>query len=158
MFHVEASLDDVALIAYISERFHETHRRELPPILALAREIEARGAPSGLAQAPAATAAELEMHMFKEEMRLFPMMEQGGNTLLWQLVDAMRTEHVGQRDQIKQLQVDLSLLVVPAGAETLLSDLHQAAGKLFADLLEHMDVEDQVLFERFGRSGRAGRR
>ena len=30
------------------------------------------------------------MHMFKEEMRLFPMMEQGGNTLLWQLVDAMR--------------------------------------------------------------------
>ena len=34
----------------------------------------------------------------------------------------------------------------------------RSAGKLFADLIEHMDVEDQVLFERFGRSGRAGLR
>jgi regulator of cell morphogenesis and NO signaling len=158
MFHVERALDDEALIAHICERFHETHRRELPPIVALARDIEARGAPSGLAQALAATAAELEMHMFKEEMRLFPMMEQGGNTLLWQLVDAMQDEHIRQRDQIKQLQAELSLRVVPAGAETLLADLRRSAGKLFADLIEHMDVEDQVLFERFGRSGRAGRR
>jgi regulator of cell morphogenesis and NO signaling len=158
MFHVERALDDEALIAHICERFHETHWRELPPIVALARDIEARGAPSGLAQALAATAAELEMHMFKEEMRLFPMMEQGGNTLLWQLVEAMRDDYIRQRDQIKQLQAELSLRVVPAGAETLLADLRRSAGKLFADLIEHMDVEDQVLFERFGRSGRAGRR
>ena len=154
MFHVEMALDDEALIAHICERFHETHRRELPPIVALARDIEARGAPSGLAQALADTAAELEMHMFKEEMRLFPMMEQGGNTLLWQLVDAMCAEHLGQRDQIRQLQSGLSLLVVPAGCEALLAELRQTAGKLFADLIEHMDVEDEVLFQRFGSRGR----
>jgi regulator of cell morphogenesis and NO signaling len=154
MFRVEAALDDEALIAHICDRFHETHRRELPPILALAREIEACGAPSGLAQSLAAMAAELEMHMFKEEMRLFPMIEQGGNTLLSQLVDAMRTEHLEQRDQIQQLQTGLSLLAVPAGCEALLVELRRSAGKLFADLIEHMDVEDQVLFERFGRDGR----
>jgi regulator of cell morphogenesis and NO signaling len=129
MFHVETALDDEALIAHICDRFHETHRRELPAILALARDIEACGAPSGLAQALAAMAAELEIHMFKEEMRLFPMMEQGGNTLLWQWVDAMRAEHVGQRDKIQQLQSDLSLLVVPTGAEALQADLRRSAGK-----------------------------
>jgi len=154
MFHVETSLDDEALIAHICDRFHETHRRELPAILALARDIEGRGAPSGLVQTLAAMAAELELHMFKEEMRLFPMMEQGGNTLLWQLVDTMRAEHLAQRDQIHHLQSGLSLLVVPAGAEALLADLRQLAGKLFADLIEHMDVEDHVLFRRFGRRER----
>lgn len=154
MFHVELALDDEALIAHICDRFHETHRRELPAILALARDIEACGAPSGLARSLAAMAMDLEMHMFKEEMRLFPMIEQGGNTLLWQLVDAMRAEHLGQRDQIRQLQSGLSLLAVPAGCEARLAELRQAAGKLFADLIEHMEVEDQVLFERFGCRGR----
>ncbi len=154
MFHVERALDDEALIAHICARFHETHRRELPPILALARDIEARGARSGLARAFAAMAAELEMHMFKEEMRLFPMMEQGGNTLLWQLIDAMQAEHLAQRDQVHQLQSGLSMWVVPAGAEALLAELRQLASKLFADLIEHMDVEEHVLFQRFGRRER----
>jgi regulator of cell morphogenesis and NO signaling len=157
MFHVEKALDDEALIAHICDRYHETHRRELPVILALARDLEACGGASGLAQALAAMAAELELHMFKEEMRLFPMMEQGGNTLLWQLVDAMRTEHGAQRDQITRLQSDLSQRVAPAGAETLLALLHLSAGKLFADLIEHMEVEDKVLFERFACRAGSGR-
>jgi iron-sulfur cluster repair protein YtfE (RIC family) len=37
-------------IARIPERFHEAHRRELPAIVALARNLEARCAPAGLAE------------------------------------------------------------------------------------------------------------
>ena len=61
---------------------------------------------------------------------------------------------MGSASQIHRLQSGLSLLVVPASCEALLAELRRSAGKLFADLIEHMDVEDQVLFERFGRRGR----
>lgn len=37
---------------------------------------------------------ELEQHMFKQEMRLFPTMEQGGNTLICPLIEDLHREHV----------------------------------------------------------------
>ena len=142
------------LIELIQTRYHEGHRRAFGPLRALLAALPADCLAQDLAAATHRLFDQLEQHMFKEEMRLFPMMEQGGNTLLWQLVDAMCAEHLGQRDQIRQLQSGLSLLVVPAGCEALLAELRQTAGKLFADLIEHMDVEDEVLFQRFGSRGR----
>ncbi len=136
---------------HICGRYHETHRRESPPILALALDIEACAAQSGVSQALATMAAELEMHMFQEEMRLFPMMELGGNTLLWELIDAMRAEHLEQRDQIHWPQSGSGLLLVPNAAEMLRAEPRRSAGKMFANPIVHMDIEDQVLFERFGR-------
>ncbi len=38
-----AAADVRAQIAHILERFHETHRRELPVLVALARELGASG-------------------------------------------------------------------------------------------------------------------
>lgn len=65
------------LIDHILKRFHETHRRELPRLVAQARGLEGQGATPALADDLDVMANALEMHSFKEEMRLFPMMERG---------------------------------------------------------------------------------
>ena len=105
------------LIDHILTRFHETHRRELPGIVALARELEGKGATPTLADDLDVMAKALEMHMFKEEMRLFPMMEQGGNTLIVHLIDDMQAEHLDHADVVAELEHRMADLVAPAGTE-----------------------------------------
>jgi regulator of cell morphogenesis and NO signaling len=141
-----AQTNAVEQIAHILVRFHETHRRELPEILRLAGELEASGAAPGLLDQLAAMAEALDSHMFKEEMRLFPMMEQGGNTLIGHLIDDMHEEHLAHRAEMARLESLLSKL--PAAAEQL-APLRAALGKLFADLVEHIHAEDDVLFPMF---------
>ena len=41
--------------------------------------------------------------MFKEEMRLFPMMEQGGNTLIGLLIEDLHREHVAHEKAMNAL-------------------------------------------------------
>jgi regulator of cell morphogenesis and NO signaling len=151
--------DALELIEYVLERFHETHRRELPEILGLARALEAAVGPADglneLAELAELTKQlktmgnALEEHMFKEEMRLFPMMEQGGNSLIGHLIDDMHAEHLSHRDEIARIELRLSRLAVPAGAESELLALRAAVAQLFDDLAQHIDVEDDVLFPMF---------
>ncbi len=143
------------LIDHILARFHETHRDELPRIVALARGLEARGATPALADDLEWLAQALEMHMFKEEMRLFPMMEQGGNTLILHLVDDMLSEHVAHADVVAGLEGRLAVLAAPAGSEPEVAALRAAVGKLFDDLRQHTALEEQVLFPMFESHRRA---
>jgi regulator of cell morphogenesis and NO signaling len=149
------SLPDTAteLIDHILVRFHETHRRELPEIVALARQLEAKGATPTLADDLDLMAQALDLHMFKEEMRLFPMMEQGGNTLIGHLIDDMQAEHLAHADGVAELQRRIVDLRAPAGAEPEAAALRSALAKLFDDLAQHTKLEDERLFPMFrGRS------
>jgi regulator of cell morphogenesis and NO signaling len=137
------------LIDRILERFHATHRRELQEILRLARLIEIAGGPADLTEQLKGMGNALEVHMFKEEMRLFPMMEQGGNSLIGHLIDDMHAEHLSHRDEISRIESLLSSVSAPAGAEAELTALRNAVAKLFDDLAQHIDVEDEVLFPMF---------
>lgn len=139
----------LALIDDILQRFHEAHRRDLPGIVALARELETRGAAPGLTDALQRMAQVLEQHMFKEEMRLFPMMEQGGNTLITHLIDDMRAEHVAQAAEVAALQAQVAALQAPAAAAPVLAALRQALAAFFDDLAQHMHAEDERLFPMF---------
>jgi regulator of cell morphogenesis and NO signaling len=139
----------VELVDHILTRFHETHRRELPAIVALARELEAQGATPTLAADLEAMAQALEMHMFKEEMRLFPMMEQGGNTLIAHLIDDMEAEHRSHADVAAEFERRLADLAAPAGNDAAIAALRAALGKLLDDLAQHMRLEEDVLFAMF---------
>jgi regulator of cell morphogenesis and NO signaling len=141
--------DTDSLVAHVLERFHETHRRDLPPILAITAELRRRGVGEVLASQVEALAAHLESHMFREEMRLFPMMAQGGNALIKLLVDDMSTEHVQQRRAISRISLQLADLAVAGGAAPEVAQLQAALGKLFDDLHQHMQFEDELLFPRF---------
>jgi regulator of cell morphogenesis and NO signaling len=137
------------LIDHILMRFHETHRRELPGIVALARELEGKGATPKLADDLDVMAKALEMHMFKEEMRLFPMMEQGGNTLVTHLIDDMQAEHLSHASVVAELECRMADLVAPAGTEPEVAALRGALAKLFDDLTQHVHLEEEVLFPIF---------
>lgn len=138
------------LVEHILTRYHEAHRRDLPVIVRMARELESKGAVPALAEDIEKMARALEMHMFKEEMRLFPMMEQGGNTLIAHLIDDMQAEHAVHADVVAGLQRRLSELAAPEGAQSDVQAFREAVGRLFDDLAMHMRVEDEVLFPMFG--------
>jgi regulator of cell morphogenesis and NO signaling len=137
------------LIDHNLTRFHEIHRRELPVIVALARELEGTGATPTLADDLDVMANALEMHMFKEEMRLFPMMEQGGNTLIAHLIADMRAEHLSHANVVAELEGRMADLVAPAGTEPEVAALSGALAKLFDDLKQHVHLEEEVLFPMF---------
>jgi regulator of cell morphogenesis and NO signaling len=136
------------LVEHVLERFHEAHRRDLPRIVALARDVEAGAGPAGFAAPFAALAEALEMHMFKEEMRLFPMMEQGGNSLIVQLMDDMQAEHGLHGDEVAHIEALLQALPA-AGAGSALASLRTAWTGFLADLAEHTQLEDERLFPMF---------
>jgi regulator of cell morphogenesis and NO signaling len=145
-----ASLPTDALLAHIVERFHEGHRHDLAALIEQARALDAAGATPAVAQAVADFAEALEQHMFKEEARLFPMMEQGGNTLIGHLIDAMGAEHREHEERAGALQARVDQLEVPAAAP-----FRAAFAALLVELAEHVRAEDEILFPRFER-GRMG--
>jgi regulator of cell morphogenesis and NO signaling len=143
----EITQQATALIEQIQTRFHEGHRRALPGLLAKAAAVEARGLDTGLVETLRAIGTELEQHMFKEEMRLFPMMEQGGNTLIARLIDDMHREHRQHEDAVEDL---LRLrAALPSDAAHAAADFDAALARLLADLSAHVRAEDDDLFPRF---------
>lgn len=138
-----------ALIEHIQTRFHEGHRRALPELLTVAAAVESQGIGTGLVDALRAIGYELEQHMFKEEMRLFPMMEQGGNTLIERLVEDLHREHVAHEQGMTYLQARVRELAQAHRANAALQALAQAV-EVFADeLIRHIRAEDDELFPLF---------
>jgi regulator of cell morphogenesis and NO signaling len=140
------------LIAYILERYHETHRREFPEAIRLARKVEAVHAgqadcPSGLADHLAMMADDLEGHQQKEERVLFPMMLQGGAPRI--PIARMMAEHRDVDVQLNHLAALTRQFAPPAGACGAWRDLCRACAKIDRDLRQHMRLEDQTLFARF---------
>ncbi|MGL1180974.1 hemerythrin domain-containing protein, partial [Vibrio parahaemolyticus] len=71
-----------ALIDHILTRYHARHREQLPELIRLARRVESvhgdrPECPRGLADHLETMQQELESHMQKEEMVLFPIYKRG---------------------------------------------------------------------------------
>ncbi|HEX5379550.1 MAG TPA: hemerythrin domain-containing protein [Phenylobacterium sp.] len=142
------------LIAFILERYHETHRREFPEAIRLARKVEATHAqdpdcPVGLADHLAMIADDLEGHQRKEETVLFPMMLQGGGQMVRFPIARMMSEHVDVDEQLDHLEAMTDMFTAPIGACAAWRDLYRICGKIDRDLREHMRLENEVLFARF---------
>lgn len=150
----EAPQETEALIELIVSRYHATHRRELPELVRLARRVEAvhgdlPHAPRGLAAVLEALAAELEDHMQKEEQVLFPLMLQGGHPMIAHPIDAMRHEHDSAGEHLATIEALTTRGVPPAGACNTWRALYAGTRKLADDLMEHIHLENNLLFPRF---------
>jgi len=148
-----------ALIDHILARYHETHRRELPELVRLARTVEKVHAgradvPRGLADLLQRMSAELEAHMAKEELILFPAMKRGG-LLLEAPIACMRHEHDDHGEHLRALEGLTNGITVPAGACRTWQALYAGLAKLQDDLMEHIHLENNVLFPRFSGHGLA---
>jgi regulator of cell morphogenesis and NO signaling len=142
------------LIAYILERYHQVHRRELTELRKLAIRVEQVHAghslvPAGLSALLERMQSELESHMEKEEHVLFPLMIAGGNPMIVHPIEMMRHEHDEHGEALKALAVVTHGLALPEDACTSWRTLYAGLAKLDEDLTEHMHIENNILFPRF---------
>lgn len=149
-----------ALIDHILERYHAVHRQQLPELIRMARRVELVHrenplVPAGLADALEALEQELLSHMEKEEQILFPMLKAGGNPFVKQPISMMRSEHMdhgAELDKLLQLTQDAT---PPQGACNTWRALYAGIGQFNDDLVNHIHLENNVLFPQFEAPGAA---
>ena len=145
--------DTEALITFIETRFHAVHRRELPDLVRLARQVEASHkahptVPPGLADLLQRIEWDLEAHMQKEEEGLFPSMRHGEHpapaAIALMLDD--HEEHAANLQRLISLTGNFS---IPENAGPSWRALYAGARKLAGDIVEHIRIENDALFPRF---------
>lgn len=147
------TLSDASLIEHILTRYHDVHRQQLPELVRLAARVELvhgghSQCPAGLAYHLEGMQLALEEHMRKEEQILFPMIARGMHTAASNPVAVMRKdhdEHGGQIANIMRLTHDLTL---PEEACNTWQALYRGLEVLCVDLMDHIHLENNVLFDR----------
>lgn len=139
------------LIQHIEQRFHATHRAQLPELIRLARRVEQRhmehpACPLGLADALEFLQQELESHMYKEERVLFPMLKQGSDQMAQNPIAVMRLEHDHHGDNLDDILLLTDQLLLPVGACNTWTALYTGLEQFKTDLMEHIHLENNVLF------------
>ncbi|UCI22908.1 iron-sulfur cluster repair di-iron protein (plasmid) [Mesorhizobium sp. B2-1-8] len=149
-----AAMDSDELIDHIQACYHEAHRRALPELIALSRKVEAvhRGhpkVPAGLSDALRQMQSELEQHMAKEEAILFPAMRQWAEGKFDIPISELRHEHDDQGTLLRLLESLTDDFATPDGACRSWQALYVGVAQLAEELIEHIHLENNVLFPRF---------
>ena len=149
-----AAMDSDELMDHILACYHEGHRRALPELIALSRKVEAvhrehPKVPAGLSDALRQMESELEQHMTKEEATLFPAMRQRINGRLDAAIGELRHEHDDQGRLLRLLESLTDDFTPPGGACRSWQALYVGTAQLAEDLMEHIHLENNILFPRF---------
>ena len=141
------------LIDHLLARYHETHRAQLTELLRLAQRVEqVHGdrpeCPRGLTEHLRSMQQELESHMQTEEQVLFPMLRQGRVLSIRAPVMVMRAEHAQHGLALKRLSELTHGITLPQGACNTWRALYLGLQALREDLMEHIHLENNILFER----------
>lgn len=98
---------------------------------------------------------ELLVHLPKEEMDMFPAireLEQEPTILKLQkslrMIEALEDEHESSDDILKQIREVTEDYSLPEGASTTFISTYQKLQELESDMIQHIYLEDQVLFPR----------
>ncbi|MCB1992368.1 MAG: iron-sulfur cluster repair protein YtfE [Geminicoccaceae bacterium] len=143
-----------ALIDHIQTRYHDVHRRQIPELIELSSKVELvhlthPDVPTGLADALERILGELEVHMKKEELILFPAMRRQAAARLATPIGVMRHNHDSHGRFLEEMARLTDDCVPPQGACRSWQALYAGAAQLRADLMEHIHLENNVLFPRF---------
>ncbi|NUT14484.1 MAG: iron-sulfur cluster repair protein YtfE [Cupriavidus sp.] len=141
-----------ALIEHILVRFHARHREQLPELIRLARRVEQvhgerAECPLGLADHLSEMLGELESHMQKEEQVLFPMLLRGLHAAASRPIAVMRAEHDDHGVALQRLAELTDDITLPRAACNTWRALYLGLRALREDLMEHIHLENNVLFE-----------
>lgn len=145
---------DAALVEHILVRYHAAHREQLPELIRLARRVEQvhgghGDCPHGLADLLHGLQQELETHMRKEEMVLFPMIARGQGQLASAPIGVMRIEHDEHGAALHALATLTRELTPPDNACGTWRALYTNLRAFREDLMAHIHTENNILFERF---------
>jgi len=140
-----------AVVEFILTRFHEPLRRDLPDLVERARQVEASPSeqrPVGLASHLEQVRLAVESHLTKEEKILFPLIAAGRGEHALMPIRVMMAEHEDHAQNLRRTRELTDDFTVPSGASALWRDLYRDLERLEADLDEHIDLENNVLFTR----------
>lgn len=148
------SVSNADLTRHIIDQYHSSLRATVPEILRLARKVEMVHAdhpacPSGLGDVLSEMWEELERHMEKEESILFPMMcERWGLVEVGGPVRQMMKEHTDHGDGLARIRSLCNGFKCPKDACNTWRALYLSLGALEEELMEHIHLENNVLFQR----------
>ncbi|MBA3909474.1 MAG: hypothetical protein C0524_06205 [Rhodobacter sp.] len=152
-----APLNDPSdLTRHIEARYHERHRAHLPPLARLAERVETVHAaddavPTGLSALLHRMTGQMEAHMKKEELILFPAIRKGGVAGIEHPIAVMRADHDDHDRDITEIRRLTGNLTLPDGACGSWTTLYAGLAEFINDLTEHMRLENDVLFPQFER-------
>ena len=142
-----------ALIDHIVSTYHARLRRDLPDLIAMARRVEHKhgekpGCPLGLTALLEGMYADVIDHLQKEEQILFPMIARGVGNRAAGPVQVMEMEHDHHRENLVRLRTVTGDLEPPAAACATWRALYAGLAQLEEELMEHIHLENNVLFPR----------
>lgn len=149
-----AEADNETLINHILQRYHQRHREQLPELIRLSSRVEhVHGerdyCPNGLARLLQETHQELESHMLKEEQVLFPMLlKTQAATAARMPIVMMRAEHDQHAKALLGIEKLTNDIVLPSGACNTWRALYTLLGQFREDLINHIHLENNLLFPR----------
>lgn len=147
------------LVDHIESHYHAALRRDLPPLIEAARKVERvhaskPGVPSGLAKVLEDFSADMQQHMAKEERVLFPMLRRGARgEQVYMPVRVMETEHVSHRVTLEAIRALTDDLRLPPHACATWTALYDGLATVETDLMQHIHLENNILFSRATREG-----
>ncbi|MCG6656854.1 iron-sulfur cluster repair protein YtfE [Halomonas campisalis] len=141
------------LIDHILTRYHDVHRQQLPELIRMARRVEqVHGerdtCPNGLADLLTVIYQAMESHMQKEEQILFPMLRNGMAAQAQGPIAVMRHEHDDHGENLEQVMALTDDITPPKGACTTWRALYTGLNEFREDLMQHIHLENNLLFER----------
>ena len=143
--------DPAELTRYIETRYHERHREQLPLLAQMAERVETvhfgdDDVPEGLSNLLERMIGDMEVHMKKEELILFPAIRKGGMPGIENPIAVMRADHDNHATEIADIRRLTCNLTLPAGACGTWTALYTGLAEFLGDLEEHMRLENDVLF------------
>jgi len=141
------------LADFIEGHYHQRLRTEIPQLIELADKVEQVHAdkpscPRGLGAHLRAMHSAVLDHLGKEEQVLFPFIRAGRGRGAGGPIHAMEQEHVDHGRSLDRLRQITANLTAPAEACLTWRALYLRLGRLADELMEHLHLENNVLFPR----------
>jgi len=141
------------LIQHILAVYHEGHRRDLPPLLQMARKVEEvhgekASFPNGLREHLEHIQVALESHLQKEEQILFPAILAGQGAMAMGPISVMEAEHVEHGVNLAKTRELAHNLVPPEEACTTWRALYNGLEELEREIMTHIHLENNLLFPK----------
>ena len=141
------------LVEHIVRFYHLRLRAELPELISLAAKVETRHAEK--ASCPRGLRAHLEEvhpavleHLAKEEQILVPMILGGRGRMAAGPIHVMESEHEDHGESLRKTRQLTADLVAPEEACPTWRALYLRLGQLESELMDHIHLENNVLFRR----------
>jgi regulator of cell morphogenesis and NO signaling len=141
------------IVAFILSRFHEPLHRELPALVANARNVEQAAqaeplCPRGLGDHLAQVELAVNGHLAKEEQILFPLITAGRGRAAFMPIRVMMAEHGDHAASLLRTRALTHDFQLPEGAAPAWRSLYRDLERFEAELNQHIALEDSVLFPR----------